>query len=97
MNFTFETTESTYAYCREVFECLQCYFDWTEQESLQLINNFWRASPILDDEDIRLHELPYYWSVCIHLKASNQMCPNWWHDPSLWPPPAEYFERFGRI
>jgi hypothetical protein len=95
MQFTFETTEETYPYCQEVVECLQRYFQWTEQEALQLVNNFWKGT-LLSNDDITLHELPYYWSVCIHLKACNQLRPNWWHDPSLYPPPADYFEHFGR-
>lgn len=93
MNFSFTTTQETYNYCEEIVECLQTYFSWSKHEAIQLVNEYWEDEQAFDDYDLRLHEFPYYWAVCIHLKVTGRNTPNWWKDSSLWPPPQEYNER----
>lgn len=94
MEFSFETTNLTYEYCREVVDCLMTYCGKTKEEALNLVNIIWEDEVVFDEDDLRLHEFPYYWAMCMihhHILGDNN--PEWYHDLRLWPPPKEYLEK----
>lgn len=94
MEFSFITTDLTYEYCCEVVECLVTYCQKTQPEALRLVNAVWQDESIFDEEDLRLHEYPYYWAMCIaHHYTLGDNEPNWYQDSKLWPPPKEYLEK----
>lgn len=95
MEFSFITTKDTYSYCCEVVDCLVNYCGKTQEESLYLVNFFWRDEPVFDEDDLRLHEYPYYWAMGIaHHWVLGDNQPEWYHDPQLWPPPREYLDKY---
>ena len=95
MEFNFATTEDTYPYCCEVVDCLVTYCNKTQEESLCLINLFWKSDSVFDEYHLRLHEYPYYWARGIaHHPVLGDNKPEWYHDSQLWPPPAEYLKRY---
>jgi thymidine kinase len=94
MEFSFITTNSTYEYCCEVVECLVIYCEKTQEEALRLVNDFWKHRSVFNENDLRLHECPYYWAMCMaHHYILGDNYPDWDHDPQLWPPPKEYLEK----
>jgi hypothetical protein len=86
MKFSFETNELTYRYCTEIVRCLQLYCNKSNDEAIQLLNKYWDNEPLLDENDIRFHEYPYFWAMCITHSGN----PEWWRDSALWPPPQDY-------
>jgi hypothetical protein len=95
MEFSFTTTEETYKYCCEVVDCLVTYCGKTQEEALELVNLIWKDEPIFDEDDLRLHEYPYYWAMGIaHHPILGDNKRGWYHDRQLWPPPPEYLQRY---
>jgi thymidine kinase len=95
IEFNFKTTEETYKYCCEVVECLMTYCGKTEKEALRLVNLIWKDRSVFDEDDLRLHEYPYYWAMGIdHHPILGDNKGGWYHDPQLWPPPPEYLQRY---
>ena len=82
IDFLFTTTEETLSYCEEVINCLQTYFNYSQEQSINLINNFWQNEQTFDNDDYRLHECSYYWAVVIHLKTIGKCTERWWKDKS---------------
>lgn len=95
MKFTFNTTEETYQYCLDVVDCLQTYCNKTREEAHQLLENFWAGDLTFDNNDVRLHECPYYWAMGIaHHQTLGDNYLDWIRDSSIWPPPQDYRERY---
>jgi hypothetical protein len=95
--FAFKTTEETYGYCLEVMQCLVSYCHKSEEAAIKLVNRYWQEYDLFDEYDYRLHEEPYYWAMCIcHDRILGDNRPDWFRDPTLWPPPKAYFtQRYG--
>ncbi len=93
--FSFKTTENTHKYCIEVVECLKTYCGKSEEKAIQLVNRYWENEGTFEDDDFRLHEDPYYWAMCIaHDRIIGDNRPDWDKDPTLWPPPKAFRERW---
>ena len=93
MKFSFPTTPETNEFCTVVVKCLVKYGNKSEEEALNLVNSFWEKAGEFTVDDYRLHEDPYYWAMCIfHDRQIGDNRPEWWKDPTLWPPPKEFLE-----
>ena len=79
-------------FCEEIISCLVKYGKVEEKKAREYL----AASNVCEckDElgrDLLFHETPYYWAMHI-LHASKN--PLWYQDPGLWPPPADYLNRW---
>lgn len=78
-------------FCEEIVSCLVKYGGLQEPEARDLLLS--SKICVVDSEmdiDLLFHESPYYWAMRI-LHSEN---PQWHQDPSLWPPPMEYLEKW---
>ena len=85
--FAFQMDPVVEPYVRKVVVCLVRYAELEEGEALRLVNRFWTDWGYFSEDDLRLHEEPYYWAMCM-----TQSKPEWWKDSSLWPPPKDYWD-----
>lgn len=92
--FEFATTTETKVYCEEILRCMQQYgFMSSREAALELMNRYW-AGEDFSDCDLRLHEDPYYWALSFLHGIWGDNLPDWWKDPSLWPPPQDFRDRW---
>lgn len=88
--FVFSVTDDTQKYCDEVVRLLIKYGCKNKHDAVLLVNMFWSDETIFSDCDLRLHEPPYFWAMCIiHDPTLGLNHPSWWKDPKYWPPPPE--------
>jgi len=81
-------------YCNEIVNCLVQYAQKSEPEALAMVNDFWRDDDPLTEDDLRLHEDPYYWAISIlTLPRSRSTGYDWTSDPDWYPPPKDFLDR----
>lgn len=94
MRFAFDVSPDTQAYCEEVVYCLVTYCGKAEGHALSLVNRFWADENITQD-NLVLHEEPYYWAMCIaHHPVLGDNQPEWWRNPKLSPTPKEALDHW---
>ncbi len=79
------------AYYDEIVLCLIKYSDISQIEAQQIIAESKLFSRLNTEgrRNLLFHETPYYWAM--HL-LYGEKDPQWFQDPKLWPPPAEYLD-----
>jgi len=88
--YSFQVTDATRRYCDEIVWCLVEFAGKDEHTVIRLVNQLWGTDPF-DDQDDRLHESPYYWAMAIaHHPTLGDNQPEWWRDPELARPPAQF-------
>ncbi len=80
-------------YRKGIIDCLTKYGGLTESSARELLDNSKLLSDVTKDDDMLFHEYPYFWAMNLLYSKTD---PNWFQDPKLWPPPAEYFESLGK-
>jgi hypothetical protein len=78
-------------FCNRIVQCLIRYGKLEEVEARKLVDE----SQICDEEEgpgeMLFHETSYYWAM--HLLDGRADPKNYWfHNPDLWPPPADYYD-----
>jgi len=82
-------------YCNLIVECLVHYGRLEESAAQHLVDESSLCAP--KDELGRLylyHEFAYYWAMMLLHAKSN---PEWYLDPTLWPPPEDYYDPEWRL
>ncbi len=69
--------------------CLMRYAKLAEEQARHLIDesSLFRHVETDVEKSTLFHESPYFWAM--HLVHSKQN-PEWYQDPTLWPPPEDY-------
>ncbi|PCJ54304.1 MAG: hypothetical protein COA79_22090 [Planctomycetota bacterium] len=95
MKYSFATTDETNIYCNEIVACLIEYSQLDESEALSMLNRYWDDKEMFDEDDFRLHEDPYFWSMCmVHGPKVGKDNPEWAKDKRYWPPPQNFYDRW---
>jgi hypothetical protein len=92
MNFSFRTTENTQHFCQQIVKCLVRFGSVSTDEAVSLVNAYWAERPALDENDLRLHENPYFWAMCILYPGNAGY--DWTRDPCRNNTPADLSEKW---
>ena len=90
MKFSFATAECQH-FCEEIVECLVRFGSLSTSEAVSLLNSHWADWP-LDVNDLRLHENPYYWAMCILYAGEGGY--DWTQDPARQRTPLDLCKRW---
>jgi hypothetical protein len=76
-------------YCELIIQCLIRYGGLEDAEARRLVDDS-KICEVKNDVDrlTLFHEVAYYWAMWLLHGKDNK---DWYLDPTLWPPPEEYY------
>jgi hypothetical protein len=61
-------------------------------DAVTLVNSYWSERCAFTDDDMRLHENPYYWAMCMLYPAAHEY--DWTQDPARKDTPEDLRKRW---
>ena len=86
--FPFTHSENATRFCERILEAMTTICNLSHDESVRMMMEFWRDTADLESDPFIFHEPAYYYAMVIaHHPVIGDNRPEWYADPSLWPPP----------
>lgn len=90
-DFPFAQTEDARRFCARIAEAMVRFSGLPRPNAIRMIREFWADTEDLESDPLLYHEPPYYYAMSIaHHPVIGDNRPQWYKDPSLWPPPADW-------
>lgn len=91
--FRFARTPKALRFCERIAEALVRMCNKDQDESVRLINLFWKQRADIEADPFLYEEPAYYYAMVIaHHPDIGDNRPQWYKDRELWPPPKEWLD-----